>query len=358
MKKIVFGLPGLSETSGITKVVVNIAKELKKEGYNVSIVGCHATPKSKKGIDLSAEGILVESANNHRGYISRLTMIFNIHKYLKRTQPDIFVVSGVFAVLPIQAACLFLKKKPKLYIWEHTCFFHGPKFHLDYLGRRFACHHWDGIINITKKDNGLYRAYCADAPLYQIYNLTHYPDVDFTYDAESKKIITAGYLSEIKGFDMLVEVAAKVLAKHPDWTWDLYGEGNYRPTLEKLIQDFRVEGRLTLKGYCADMPKAYAESAIYVMTSRKEGMGMVLVEAQKYGLPCVAFDIPCGPSDTIFDGVNGLLVEPFDLEEMAAKIESLIEDKEKRIAFSAQSMLAHGEMTRDFIVNKWKQILQ
>ena len=60
---------------------------------------------------------------------------------------------------------------------------------------------------------------------------------------------------------------------------------------------------------------------------------MVLVEALKAGLPVISFDIKCGPSDVIVDGVNGYLIEPFNIEKMSEKINMLIKNvvKERRI---------------------------
>ena len=84
---------------------------------------------------------------------------------------------------------------------------------------------------------------------------------------------------------------------------------------------------------------------------------MVLIEAQKAGLPVVSFDIPCGPSDVIEDGVNGYLIQPFDIDEMSRKIIELIDDREKRKQFSEQSELYHAEFEKQVILEKWREML-
>ena len=72
------------------------------------------------------------------------------------------------------------------------------------------------------------------------------------------------------------------------------------------------------------MDNYYKKSKIYVMTSRYEGMPLVLLEAKAYKLPIISFDIDCGPSEEVIDKKNGYLIKPFDIDEMADKIKELL----------------------------------
>jgi len=136
--------------------------------------------------------------------------------------------------------------------WEHRNFDGGPKFRLEWLGKRIAFKWFDCIINITKKDMNLYRAYSRKAKLYQIYNVCGVSsECDSEYDSESKRIISVGYLSHVKGFDMLIDVAAKVLPKHKNWIWDIYGEGDARRELQEKIDKCFLDNQLCLMG-CHD----------------------------------------------------------------------------------------------------------
>lgn len=85
---------------------------------------------------------------------------------------------------------------------------------------------------------------------------------------------------------------------------------------------------------------------------------MVLVEALKAGLPVISFDIKCGPSDVIVDGVNGYLIEPFNIEKMSEKINMLIKNVVKREEFSANAESTLEEFDTEIIIKKWINMLE
>ena len=178
------------------------------------------------------------------------------------------------------------------------------------------------------------------------------------YNLKSTKIVSCGFLTEVKGFDMLIQVAKQCLPQHPDWSWDIYGEGIEKENLQNLIKELQLDNQVFLKGYCDRMNEQYGQYSFFVLTSRMEGMGMVMIEAQNAGLPVVAFDVLCGPSDIIVDGVNGNLIPPFDIQTMADKIEYLMTHEDKRESYSRQSRRCHEEMDSKVIVFRWKQMLK
>lgn len=356
--KVAFTVGKLEPTSGIVKVVVNIVNVLAAEKeYEITII-CDEAPGRYLKLADNIKVISLDIYKNHK--MDWTLMIKPLKRLFKNRNFDVLVISGMEFV-PFYYFAAY-QSSVRMYAWEHRNFGAGPKFRLEWFGKRLAVKKLCGVISITKKDKENYRNYCIKKGfdckrLYQIYNLTDFAKTGVKYNSQNKNIISVGYLAHIKGFDMLIEVAAALLRKRNDWYWDIYGAGVEMEQLQSLIIEKHLENNVFMKGYCSNVYDKYSEYSMFVLTSRAEGMGMVLVEAQKSKLPVVSFDIDCGPSDVIEDNQNGYLVKPFDVEEMAEKINLLLNSEKKRIFFSNNSEIKHDEFEKKVILEKWKQIL-
>ena len=92
------------------------------------------------------------------------------------------------------------------------------------------------------------------------------------------------------------------------------------------------------------------------MSSRFEGMPMVLLEAMSFGLPVVSFTCPCGPKDIIKNNEDGFLVDLENIEKMAEKIKKLIVDEEKRILFGKNAQKNIQRFSKNKIMKDWKKL--
>ncbi|WP_321426538.1 glycosyltransferase family 4 protein [uncultured Bacteroides sp.] len=145
----------------------------------------------------------------------------------------------------------------------------------------------------------------------------------------NKKIITVGSYNYVKGYDRLIDAWEIVAKKHPDWELHIYGGGN-RDNFIKKIQEKKLETSFFCHKAENNIQDKYIESSIFVLSSRYEGMPMVLLEAMSCGLPPVSFACPCGPRDIIQNQIDGLLVENGNIQELADKICYLIENENIR----------------------------
>ena len=177
-------------------------------------------------------------------------------------------------------------------------------------------------------------------------------------ECNSKKIISVGRLEHQKGYDILIDVWNIISKKYPDWILEIYGNGSERENLQNKINKLRLEKSFLLKGAEKNIQEKYLESSIYVMSSRFEGMPMVLLEAMTYGLPIISFDCPCGPKDIIKDNEDGFLVEFGNIEQMAEKIEKLISDEEKRKLFGKNARKNVERFSADTIMKEWKELFE
>lgn len=169
----------------------------------------------------------------------------------------------------------------------------------------------------------------------------------------NKRIISVGKLDAQKGFDMLIEAWPLVAAKHPDWILDIYGEGEWELMLQNRINELNINDQIKLRGKTSDVVACYLGSSIYVMSSRYEGLPMVLIEAMSCGLPIVSFDCEYGPREVITDGKNGFLVVPNNCIELAEKICILIENEKLRLQMGRESLENVEKYSKEPIMQKW-----
>jgi glycosyltransferase involved in cell wall biosynthesis len=154
----------------------------------------------------------------------------------------------------------------------------------------------------------------------------------------------------------LLQAWAEVEKQYPDWTLDIYGQGDqtcYRQLMMALgIDDHRCH----LNGSVEDVLKVYQNSSIFVLSSRFEGFGIVLVEAMACGLPVVSFDCPAGPDEIITDGVDGLLVQSGDVQALAEKLMASMADENlrQRLAKQARQTAQRYDMTA--VAGQWKKL--
>ena len=182
----------------------------------------------------------------------------------------------------------------------------------------------------------------------------------------SKRVVTIGRYAYQKGYDLLLQAwkeieKLKKLEEYKEvkeWTLDIFGQGDqtdYRMLMTELGIDVN---RCHLNGPVEDVVKVYQDCSIFVLSSRFEGFGMVLVEAMACGLPVVSFDCPAGPDEIITDGVDGLLVPSGDVHALAEKLMALMSDESLRIRLGQQALLTAQRYDMATLANQWKTLFE
>ena len=147
-------------------------------------------------------------------------------------------------------------------------------------------------------------------------------------------IISVAELHERKGLKYLIEAIPEVAAKFPNIKLVLVGEGPERPELEKLIKKLGIENHVILTGRQKEIPKLLKCADIFVLPSKREAFGLVLLEAMIAGLPIIASDTG-GIPEIIENKKNGILVEPENSGKIATALIALISHPEKRKKLAA-----------------------
>jgi len=175
----------------------------------------------------------------------------------------------------------------------------------------------------------------------------------------SKKAIAVGRLAYEKGFDLLIEAWKGVASKHPDWELHIYGNGNQKDHLLRIIRDNCLEQQIKIHEPVKDIEEKYLDSSLFILPSRYlEALPMVMLEAMACGLPLVAFDAPCGPKDIITEGENGFLITVGDIHSLTEKINRLIESEEFRQKMGKASKQRSADYQVEIIMKLWDDLFQ
>lgn len=355
-KKICFFSGDITRSGGTERVATQLANALNAENtYDICLLSLteqQKTPFYPVNPDIKRFRLGEKWINPGPGYIP---VIGKLHRFLKERKIDILIdIDIVLDVLSIPAA---RRLKTKVVSWEHfNCEFEQQILYRRLISR-LTVHFADYIITLTEEDKQNYRKILGrKTQISAIYNMV--PKMKRNEEILRENwIVTAGRLTYQKGIEYLAKIAVPVLKEHQDWKWLVLGDGEYRKFLEQVISENKLEDQLILKGMVNQVEWYLNRAKLFVLTSRYEGFGMCLVEALQMHVPCISFDVKIGPSEIITDKQNGILIPPFECEQMIQEIDDLIENPDRLEKLSANTMIGFERYQDEYIIEKWKSVL-
>lgn len=389
MKKICFIVDSIFTIGGVQRVTAVIAKELAKE-YDVTVLTFDKAEKNTSLYGLNEanitykfisypqvgeiknkfckaySGIYLKIQPQSRwssdlyarsSFPSELRQVLLAE--LKREDFDIII--GVHA--PLAARLATLKKdlpKAKLIGWLHNSYeaLFGEDSHY-YIGTKRRRHY---IYQFRKLYNVV--VLCQDdANKFHQYDNAFMPRVIYNpltlksgnpSQGYSKRFLTIGRFTPLhKGIDLLIEAFQLFAQKNQDWMLDIVGEGKEEQNYRALINKYKLEDRITIHPFTNQIQDYYSNAQAYVLSSRWEGMPLVLVEAMSHGLPIVTSDLPVCREIL---GAFGLYFGNGNIEDLAQRLEDATHldwpAKSQEALKIAQRFDVH------LIVEQWKQLLE
>lgn len=360
--KLLYIVPSINDAGGVARVLSAKTNYLiEKWGFEIHILTQNKGNSSlfyffnPKIVlhDMILEGNKMNYLLNYKN---------ELQKHCKQINPDVIIVAdnGLKAYL----VPFFLDKMTPL-VFES----HGSKFIAE---QKQSEHVWSKLIMKFKlfiKEFGAkkYTRFVAlsDESLkeWRITNgvvITN-PLCDFPKklsDQSSKKVIAVGRHAYEKGFDNLLKIWKKVVEDYPDWGLEIYGKSDEKFELRELAKNLNLTENIVFHEPVQNINDKYSEASFYLMTSRFEGFGMVLIEAMAAGLPCVAYDCPCGPRNIIDNEKNGFLIQNNNEKDYINAVKTLIEDKELRIRMGETAKSVISEYNLDEIMQSWNQFFR
>lgn len=356
--KILYFLRDITDCGGIQQTTCNIINALLAKKIDISIKTLSLYHKyAECFFDLNDEvdnmALFERRVNQYKEYFRIRAAVDNA---LKKMDFDILIVQGtVFSTFISND----IWKYKKVIVCEHGHYNMGSAIGLHSLGKKIALKRANAIITLTKLDAQNYQSKCKrDIPITNIYNACTPLTSSAKYNSTSKTIVSCGSLDSLKRFDHVILAAKEIHQKHPDWSWEIYGDGVERDNLKKLIDDNSLQRTVILKGYENEKSLIYGGKSFFVLTSQFEGFGMVLIEAMQYGLPLISYDVEYGPKEIIQNGINGQLVENGDTELLAEIVEDFISNENKRLHMSKNCKEVLNKFAIDRISNQWIELIK
>lgn len=355
--KICYLIGNMSHTGGTERVLQQIANGLVERGHSVVIVSVWGT--DRPGFPLDGR---IAFRRLWDGYpdtpAAHWRTIRALRKILKKEAPSVLIdVDLILTVytLPASAGLPGLKRVA----WEHfNYYYHFPKNNgIRDLARRLAARFSHAVVVLTEEDLGYYRENLKiHGRLCRIYNPVPF-QITPSGGAGDRMVFAAGRLTRVKGFDLLLESWALLEKDFPDWKLCIAGDGEDRENLLELIEEKGLRAA-ELVGRVSDMEEWYGRSAFYVLPSRDEGFGMVLIEAMSHGRAAVSFACKAGPGEIISDGENGFLVPEGDTAAFAERMRRLVESPELCREMGKRASRSLGAFDREGILDQWEALLK
>ncbi|WP_050854682.1 glycosyltransferase family 4 protein, partial [Bordetella pertussis] len=246
----------------------------------------------RRTLDTAGEG------GGWRGVLANLRRIRALRALIKDFQPDI--VLGMMTTASVLAVLAARGLGCRVVATEHT---HPPSQALSGMWlrlRRWTYPRAARVVALTRGTADWLRTHVPGSRLAVIPNPVHWPlprtEPVLVPPADGRpRLLAVGRLHPDKGFDVLIDAYARIAPRYPDWDLVILGEGEECAALQRRVDEAGLAQRVALPGRAGNVGDWYACAALYVLTSRFEGLSNTLLESMASGLMPVSFDCDTGP---------------------------------------------------------------
>jgi len=356
-RQVVFLIESMQARAGTERVTASVASGLAERGLNIEILTLHGEtsgfPLSPK-VHLRTLGM---EARDLRLRGDTVPLIRMLRKRWRQYPPEILITVDTFLAAFAFPALLGLNTRR--IAWEHFQYFTDLGMRSRRLARQMAARLGHDVITLTPQDAQQWQQALpgAGAQIRAIANpLPFAPFSVNPYAPDRRTVLALGRLDPQKGFDLLLEAWSLIENSSPGWTLRIVGSGVERQKLERQIEALGLE-RCTLTPATPQVEQEYAQAGVFALSSRHEGLGMVLMESQAHGIPAVAFDCPHGPAELLEPG-GGLLVSPGQVQAFAEALQTLMSQPDLRTELSDKAFHASERYNADTILDEWTGLLR
>ncbi len=348
-KKAVFILGGLGK-GGAERVVANLSNYLVDNGYEIDII---TLLSKERRYNLDERVHVIDFSSEKRADFKMFfKWIPKLRGYFKRNK-DRTIIS-FFVKVNFVVIFSLIGLKNKLIVSERSDpFADGRSSMFNKISLRLY-RRADYIVFQTKKLAEKFNV--PDEKKIVIGNPINFYDEYANLKEKENLIVSVGRLDEGKNHKMIIEAVGKLKNELKNYKVIIYGEGPYRPELEKMIEQKQLKDTVLLPGIVNDVPQKICKAKLFILSSNFEGMSNALQEALSLGLCCISTDC-LGSDELIENNVSGIIIKRNDVDALVNNMLYLINNDNVRITIGENAYKKSKEYSIDIIADKWKNII-
>ena len=345
MKKICIIIDTISNSGGTDRVLSMLSNSFTSRGNEVTVFSLNGSQPYYK-ID---SNVKIVTSNYKRRFCKLLDIVANIKK--EQFDINLIISMGRLSTQIIPLLKLF-NVKGTIVCSDHVSIesFSLPIRLLKYCAYKFA----DKVVVLTNSDREFLGKVINQKKISVIRNMSPYESVTMAPDGlENKKkvVLAVGRLTYQKNFQRLLSLWHKI--DSGDWLLRIIGDGEDFSELSVLKEKYHLMN-VEFLGAKNNLEPNYRESSILVMTSRYEGLPMVLIEAKNFGIPAISFNCKTGPSEIITN--DGFLISYDDDDDFIRKVKLLLNDPNKINRMGYNALKNSKKYSEESIYYEWIKV--
>lgn len=350
---------------GAQRVAALLCNAWTKRGHQVTLMPTFSR-KGECAYDLEPGVNLEFLADYVGGKWGRLRRLWALHRYIRRTRPDVII--SFLGHVNVAALLAAIGTKVPVIVSERI---YPPLNDSEKLATRllrWLIYRWSERVVVQTvtvqrwiEENcpgskGVVIPNPVSFPMTVVEPVVKPPEV---IEEGRRVILAVGRLDPQKRFDVLVATFARLAPLYPEWDLVIVGEGPELFSLKAEIETANLGGRIHLPGFLGNVGDWYTRAELYVLPSAYEGFPNTLIEAMSYGLPCIAFDVPTGPAEIMDGGRLGVLLPDVDhVSALEKTMVNLLRDDTRRDELSRRAVSVQSKYAMKPVLRQWDQLFE
>lgn len=343
--KILFLAKNFNYNGGGERMLANLANRLA-DSHTIKII--NFDENSTNPIFSIDKRIEVENANIKKRKINFFTK-FDYYYYLKKYKDEINkfdIIIGVGIICNLILSLIANRINVKTIGWEHNSYEGVPLFQKVF--RRLLYKRLSSIVILTRQDFIKYKKCNNNVSV--IYNFSEKKMIE---KKPENKFIFVGRLTKKKGYYFLRKIIKDFCHENRDWNFKIIGNGNCTNNFLRFIMKNNLKSRIEYERISSTVPEEIVMSKCMIMTSKTEGLPMVLIESQIYGVPAISFDTVTGPREIITNDRTGFIIPCYNTKLFVQKMLLYVNNQKVQTTFRTNCTIDSKRFTPNEIIKNW-----